>query len=397
MNFPPPWAPSPSPAPANPITYQFVPAFTQTSILSYVFGIMGGIGLIVGLYYADNIVKFCRTGRRGSQTTPQSFRSAGFIQNKEEDGVPVEIIEALPLRTFLRPKQGVLKVDECPIEHRGSCLSVVVILDKKESSKMEELICSPQERDAHNSKESEMHLPGQVQAASHSVRQDMAQASSSLLQNQASLQQHMALNAEADAPLSPRDDDEGPRTHSSKFRNAMGDSAAPEPNASSSEDFKCDKKAGQVDRPAQSISADTEGSTEAADSDTTCIVCLLDYEDGDILRQLPCKHDFHKDCIDSWMKHHQTCPICRKELVQRATLNPNESVIEMSRAVLTETIVAAEAPEQPANATASATGPVTLPELPELFSAEAASSPGSAVLVASTLPEHAANRECHEV
>ena len=30
-----------------------------------------------------------------------------------------------------------------------------------------------------------------------------------------------------------------------------------------------------------------------------------------MLRQLPCKHEFHQSCIDSWAAHHRTCPLCR--------------------------------------------------------------------------------------
>ena len=30
-----------------------------------------------------------------------------------------------------------------------------------------------------------------------------------------------------------------------------------------------------------------------------------------MLRQLPCEHEFHQPCIDSWAAHHRTCPLCR--------------------------------------------------------------------------------------
>ena len=43
-------------------------------------------------------------------------------------------------------------------------------------------------------------------------------------------------------------------------------------------------------------------------------ICLCDFEAGDMLRQLPCSHEFHQPCIDSWMERHRTCPLCRHVL-----------------------------------------------------------------------------------
>lgn len=43
-----------------------------------------------------------------------------------------------------------------------------------------------------------------------------------------------------------------------------------------------------------------------------CAVCLFKFEDEEILRLLPkCKHAFHMNCIDKWLEHHSTCPLCR--------------------------------------------------------------------------------------
>ena len=29
---------------------------------------------------------------------------------------------------------------------------------------------------------------------------------------------------------------------------------------------------------------------------------------------MPCKHNFHRDCIIPWLKERNSCPICRYEL-----------------------------------------------------------------------------------
>ncbi|KAH7300698.1 hypothetical protein KP509_24G075000 [Ceratopteris richardii] len=46
--------------------------------------------------------------------------------------------------------------------------------------------------------------------------------------------------------------------------------------------------------------------------DSACSICLADYKDGEMLRFLPeCRHTFHADCIDAWLRLHATCPMCR--------------------------------------------------------------------------------------
>ncbi len=46
-----------------------------------------------------------------------------------------------------------------------------------------------------------------------------------------------------------------------------------------------------------------------------CQVCQFSYEENDELRELPCEHYFHKDCIDSWLETKDTCALCRKSIV----------------------------------------------------------------------------------
>lgn len=44
---------------------------------------------------------------------------------------------------------------------------------------------------------------------------------------------------------------------------------------------------------------------------TSCVICMCDFESKQLLRILPCSHEFHAKCVDKWLKNNQTCPICR--------------------------------------------------------------------------------------
>ncbi|OPJ68672.1 hypothetical protein AV530_017646 [Patagioenas fasciata monilis] len=46
---------------------------------------------------------------------------------------------------------------------------------------------------------------------------------------------------------------------------------------------------------------------------TLCVVCMCDFEARQLLRVLPCNHEFHAKCVDKWLKANRTCPICRAD------------------------------------------------------------------------------------
>lgn len=55
--------------------------------------------------------------------------------------------------------------------------------------------------------------------------------------------------------------------------------------------------------------------------DTTCSICISDYKESEILRTMPqCRHCFHRDCIDTWLKVNGSCPICRNSPLQASSI-----------------------------------------------------------------------------
>lgn len=49
---------------------------------------------------------------------------------------------------------------------------------------------------------------------------------------------------------------------------------------------------------------------------TDCSVCLSEFQEDETLRILPkCNHAFHIPCIDTWLRSHTNCPMCRAGIV----------------------------------------------------------------------------------
>ncbi|KAJ1829828.1 hypothetical protein LPJ73_008412 [Coemansia sp. RSA 2703] len=53
---------------------------------------------------------------------------------------------------------------------------------------------------------------------------------------------------------------------------------------------------------------------EEAAKHKECGICMEEYNVEETVLELPCKHFYHKECIDHWLKMNGTCPICRKRI-----------------------------------------------------------------------------------
>ncbi|KAL2630535.1 hypothetical protein R1flu_015221 [Riccia fluitans] len=57
-----------------------------------------------------------------------------------------------------------------------------------------------------------------------------------------------------------------------------------------------------------------ETTKQKYDEELTCTVCLEQVVDGELVRSLPCLHQFHAGCIDQWLRQQATCPVCKFRL-----------------------------------------------------------------------------------
>ncbi|KAJ9560472.1 hypothetical protein OSB04_005632 [Centaurea solstitialis] len=67
-----------------------------------------------------------------------------------------------------------------------------------------------------------------------------------------------------------------------------------------------------------------------------CSVCLSEFRDDETLRLLPkCNHAFHIPCIDTWLRSHTNCPLCRAGILSNglsAVLSPGDRSVSRGRA-----------------------------------------------------------------
>ncbi|XP_038984604.1 E3 ubiquitin-protein ligase At1g63170-like [Phoenix dactylifera] len=62
------------------------------------------------------------------------------------------------------------------------------------------------------------------------------------------------------------------------------------------------------------LAAGTDKERTISAEDAVCCICLANYVNNDELRELPCTHYFHMECVDKWLKINALCPLCKSEV-----------------------------------------------------------------------------------
>ena len=51
--------------------------------------------------------------------------------------------------------------------------------------------------------------------------------------------------------------------------------------------------------------------------ETECAICIEEFKRNDIIKEFyKCRHIFHKDCLKSWLKRSNVCPLCKHDLTE---------------------------------------------------------------------------------
>ncbi|KZV78506.1 hypothetical protein EXIGLDRAFT_690018 [Exidia glandulosa HHB12029] len=153
------------------------------------------------------------------------------------------------------------------------------------------------------------------------------------------------------SPHSPAADDESERRASQpRAPSPVDDAPTPTPTTeqqetrpSSMDDAPPQALEGTPAAAAAGVTAETQGASGSNGpipawfaSQTQCAICLGDFERGDRVRILPCRHVFHLEEVDEWLiTRKKMCPVCKADVTLGAprsasALPPSESILPPS-------------------------------------------------------------------
>eukprot|EP00854_Cymbomonas_tetramitiformis_P006042 gene6042-7260_t len=90
-----------------------------------------------------------------------------------------------------------------------------------------------------------------------------------------------------------------------------------------------------VDRLATAIYQLRGGAEEGVGDDegeATCSICLEEFEELEMYCELPCKHNFHHECIRLWFQRERVCPLCKQDVAVMMGVSPPPEGISQAMA-----------------------------------------------------------------
>ncbi|TXG50448.1 hypothetical protein EZV62_022972 [Acer yangbiense] len=61
--------------------------------------------------------------------------------------------------------------------------------------------------------------------------------------------------------------------------------------------------------------------TRVEDCSKQCVICLEEISVGSEATRMPCSHVYHQDCIVTWLKQSNLCPLCRFQMPVKSFLH----------------------------------------------------------------------------
>lgn len=44
-----------------------------------------------------------------------------------------------------------------------------------------------------------------------------------------------------------------------------------------------------------------------------CTICFENLKDQEVVKELPCSHLFHPECVKTWLLRNKKCPVCKAD------------------------------------------------------------------------------------